>query len=93
MAEDSVSFLPYLTDPNRQPDKRPPIVHDKWTVRDGDWKLILPRQRKKPENTATAQLYNLKTDWAEQTNLVARHPNIAQKLEEHLSSFNQAKQR
>ncbi len=88
MAEDSVSFLPYLTDPNRQPEKRPPVIHDKWTVRDGDWKLILPRQRKK----ATAQLYNLKADLAEQTNLVTRHPDIAQRLEEHLSSFNRGNQ-
>ncbi len=43
MAEDSVSFLPYLLDAGKTPTKRPPIIHDRWTIRDGDWKLILPR--------------------------------------------------
>jgi len=91
MAEDSVSFLPYLTDPNRPAEIRPPVVHDRWTVREGDWKLILPKRGKNSAKGATAQLYNLKTDLAEQTNLVTRHPDIAQRLEARLSSFSKKK--
>jgi len=34
----------------------------------------------------------LKTDLAEQTNLVSQHPDIAQRLEERLSSFSKTKQ-
>ncbi len=92
MAEDSVSFLSYLCEPDRPSEMRKPIVHDRWTVRDGDWKLILPKQREKVKNAATAQLYNLKTDLTEQKNVISRHPDIAARLEKHLTNFNRIKE-
>ncbi len=84
MAEDSVSFHPYLIDPSQPPAARPPIIHDAQTIRDGDWKLILPKrgQQNKP-----AELYNLKADLSEQTNLYQQQPEVAQRLESRLKSF------
>lgn len=85
-AEDSVSFLPWLVESGKSPARRPPIVHDRRTIRDGDWKLILPR----PGNAgarATGELYNLKTDLGEQTNRIADHPEIAEQLRTSLRSI------
>jgi arylsulfatase A len=86
-AEDSISFLPWLVDADNPPAERPPIIHNRSTIRDGDWKLILPKQRKKPKGDVTAELYNLKTDLAEQTNLISKRPEIAERLKQQLQSF------
>lgn len=86
-AEDSVSFLPWLLNPDRPPAKRPPIIHDGWTIRDGDWKLILSRHKKGSAARGVSQLYNLKSDPAEQTNLIRQHADIAARLKEQLLSF------
>jgi arylsulfatase A-like enzyme len=86
MAEDSVSFLPYLFEADKEPAKRPPIIHNRWTIRDGDWKLILPRNKKKASKEPT-ELYNLKTDVSEQHNLIAQHPDIARRLEDELDAW------
>lgn len=86
-AEDSASFLPWLVDADKPPAMRPPIIHNRSTIRDGDWKLILPKQRKKPKGDVAAELYNLKTDLAEQTNLISRHPEIAERLKQQLAMF------
>jgi len=88
MAEDSVSFLPYLLNADKAPAMRPHIIHNKSTIRDGEWKLILrnPGQRKRGKGAATGELYNLKTDLAEQKNLILKHPEIARKLKEKLSA-------
>jgi arylsulfatase A len=86
-AEDSVSFLPWLLDANRPPAKRNPVIHDRSTIRDGDWKLILPAQGKKAKANATAELYNLKSDLAEHANLISEHPEIAERLKQQLLSF------
>lgn len=91
MAEDSVSFLPYLVDVDKPPAKRAPIIHDRLTVRDGDWKLILPKLKGNIQGSPAGELYNLKTDLAERTNLISKHPDIAQKLAAQLSSFNGGK--
>ena len=47
----------------------------------------LPKQRKKPMGDVTAELYNLTTDLAEQTNLISKHPEIAERLKQQLLSF------
>jgi len=86
-AEDSVSFLPYLLDADKLPAKRPSIIHNRSTIRDGDWKLILPKQRKKSNGSESAELYNLKADLSEQTNLISKHPAIAQRLKKQLAAF------
>jgi len=86
-AEDSVSFLPWLVAADKPPAKRPLIMHNRSTIRDGEWKLILPRNRKKPKANASAELSNLKTDLTEQTNLISKHSEIAERLKEQLVSF------
>lgn len=87
MAEDSVSFLPYLLDAAKAPEKRAPIIHDRWTVRDGDWKLILPKNKHKAKKYPAGELYNLREDLSEQHNLISEHPEMAQRLHERLSSL------
>ena len=87
MAEDSVSFLPYLIDANKSPTKRPPIIHNRWTIRDQDWKLILPKNKNKAKENPSGELYNLKEDIAEQRNLVTVKPDVVERLRKQLSSF------
>ncbi|MEO1615845.1 MAG: sulfatase-like hydrolase/transferase [Planctomycetota bacterium] len=49
------------------------------TIRDGRWKLHLPRrQRGEPE------LYDLSTDSAESENLAAKHPDVTERLRKKL---------
>lgn len=80
MAEDSVSFLPYLMNSEKAPERRAPIVHDRQTLRDGDWKLILPRGRGKQGKKTRGELYNLREDLAEQNNLYAENPDRVQRM-------------
>ena len=87
MAEDSVSFLPYLLDAGKTSTKRPPIIHDRYTIRDGDWKLILPRNKNKAKENPSGELYNLKEDLPEQHNLVTIKSDVAEELKTKLSSF------
>ena len=90
-AEDSVSFLPYLLDADKPPATRPPIIHNQTTIRDGDWKLIRPKQRKKAKENSSAELYNLKDDLSEQKNLLSKHPEVAERLKAQLSSLRDRK--
>jgi arylsulfatase A-like enzyme len=91
MAEDSVSFLASLLDAEGEARARPPVVHDRETVRDGDWKLILPRMRG-PEGgkQGKPQLYNLASDPAEQENLAGQHPERVEHLGRWLEDWLQA---
>jgi len=86
IAEDSVSFLPHLLDAAKPTTKRPPIVHDRSTIRDGDWKLILPNNKRRKE-FPNGELYNLKTDRAEKQNQIAEHPEIAKRLKDQLTTY------
>jgi arylsulfatase A-like enzyme len=91
-AEDSVSFLPFALDPARPDEPRPPIVHDQGTLRDGDWKLILPRGRggkagKSPGGAG--ELYHLRTDPGEQQNRFAEQPERVQKMQARLRAVPQ----
>ncbi len=87
MAEDSVSFLPWLLDATKAPAPRAPIVHDQQTLRDGDWKLILPRGRGKRGESSAGELYNLREDLAEQHNLFLREPARVQRMEATLKAI------
>ena len=91
MAEDSVSFLPWLLDSTRAAAARAPIVHDEWTLREGDWKLILPRRKRDLGGGAAKQvdgeLYNLREDLAEQDNLFTKQPGRAQQMQEKLRAL------
>lgn len=73
--EDSQSFLPSLMNPG-QYQSRAPILHDQHTIREGDYKLIQPKNKK-----GKAQLYNLKKDLFELTDLATQEPNKVKELE------------
>ena len=84
-AEDSVSFLPVLLRPERKHKARPPVLHAKQVIRDGDWKLIATRggrgfdaDRKVKYGT---ELYNLKEDLSEKKNLAAQMPDKVKSLQ------------
>lgn len=88
MAEDSVSFLPYLLDSKKAPERRAPIVHDARTLRDGDWKLILPRTRGgKQGSETTGELYNLREDLAEQDNRYDEEPDRVRRMRSRLKAI------
>lgn len=87
MAEDSVSFLPYLLDPDKPVSQRPPIIHNQRTIRDGDWKLILAKKDARKPEDASDELYNLDSDLSERVNLISTRPEIAEKLKAELSKF------
>jgi len=53
-------------------------------VRAGDWKLRIPRRRRKGEEKG---LYNLRAEVSEKTNLITRHPDVAARLEAMMKKF------
>jgi arylsulfatase A-like enzyme len=79
VAEDSVSFLPWLLDDEKAVEARPAIVHDRQTLREGDWKLILPKNK-----DAAAELYNLREDPSEKLNRIKEDPKRAQRMRSQL---------
>jgi arylsulfatase A len=96
-AEDSVSLLPALLGTATQPLRQTAIHHSidgRFSLRQGDWKLVFCAgsggwsQPKDPAAIAkglpTQQLYDLKTDPSETTNLIATHPEIVSRLSEQL---------
>ena len=85
VAEDSVSFLPWLLDAKKAPGPRPAIVHDRRTVRDGDWKLILPKKSGRGEDPAT-ELYDLHVDLSESRNLSDEFPEVVDRLRQQLTA-------
>jgi arylsulfatase A-like enzyme len=50
-------------------------------VRDLEWKLVLPPPAKPDEKARSPQLYNLKTDIGESTDVAAQHPEIVARLQ------------
>ena len=90
-AEDSVSFLPYLLDASKSAEQRAPIVHDRWTLRVGDWKLILPRKKRalgeKHSETIAGELYNLRDDRNETINRIGEETARAQRMTERLKTI------
>ena len=91
-AEDSMSFLPAAL--GQSPAARAPIVNHsnfgEFAYRDGDWKLIYRNAsalEKSRGQHRIPELYNLKTDPAESTNLAAEHPDIVQRLTPQLESL------
>ncbi len=57
-------------------------------VRVGDWKLIQGGGRRNDKNKSN-QLFNLKTDLSETTNVASENPEIAEKLQTILENFKQ----
>ncbi|MFC1554075.1 arylsulfatase [candidate division KSB1 bacterium] len=98
--EDSYNILPALLGQKREKPIREAIVHHSgsgvFSIRQGDWKLILGRgsggfsfpARIRPEpGEAQGQLYNLKTDPAENDNLWTQHPEIVTRLTKLLDKY------
>jgi len=94
-AEDSYSIVPLFKDPALAEPIRPYTIHHSingaFAIRQGDWKLSLcpgsggwsdpkPGDALKDPKLPPVQLYNLKEDLAEATNLVAQHPDKAEGL-------------
>jgi len=98
-AEDSVSILPALKNPNLDTPIRSSIINHSangvFAIRQGDWKLIeglgsggfsTPRTEKAKPNGPTGQLYNLAKDPRETTNQYLNQPQIVQQLSELLDT-------
>ncbi len=63
----------------KNPDNKLPRVYlDKQAVRMGDWKAVRTDLFTKPD--APLELYNLKTDVGETTNVAAQHPDLIKKM-------------
>jgi arylsulfatase A-like enzyme len=93
---DSFSFLPVLrgVHPADKPIRAPVVMQagsatSMMLIRSGDWKLInglgsggftKPSSVKPKPGEPAVQLYNLRTDPAETTNLAAQHPDIVKEL-------------
>lgn len=76
--EDSVSFAPVLFDADVKLERAPMVHHamdGRFAVRQGQWKLILPKG-----NTGR-ELYDMAADPGETTNVLDAHPQIAERLE------------
>ncbi|QGY46211.1 sulfatase-like hydrolase/transferase [Maribellus comscasis] len=102
VAEDSFSLLPALKIESGKP-VREAIVHHSingmFAIRKGEWKLALcpgsggwsyPRPGKDDEvlkQLPQVQLYNLKNDIEEQSNLQAEHPEIVKEYRDLLSDY------
>lgn len=94
-APDSHSFLPQLEGKPASP--RPGVINHSgsgmFAIRDGSWKLIAGNGsggREQPRGKPFArpyQLYDLRSDVREQTNLIETYPDIADRLEKELEAI------
>lgn len=85
---DGISFLPTLLGEKQKPHKYLYWeFHERGgrkALRKGDWKLVHYNVLK-PELTTT-ELYNIKTDPGEESNLAEQHPEIVKELSELMNS-------
>ncbi|MDB4419066.1 sulfatase-like hydrolase/transferase, partial [bacterium] len=82
--EDSQSFASVLLDPVSNASRLPLINHSsngRFSVTDGDWKLIMAHGQKKLE------LYDLGLDEGEKTNLIDTHPIKVKKLTDQITNI------
>lgn len=80
-ALDGVNLLPYFSGESR--DAPHEALHWRWlaqsAIREGNWKLLLAGPR--------SYLFDLGTDPGEKQNLIAQHPEIAQRLQARLEAW------
>lgn len=99
-AEDSYSILPALMQKKYdQPIREATVMHSsggRFAIRKGDWKLILwpgsggwayPATEEEMKGLPEFQLYNLKEDPSETTNLVSKFPKRVQELKALLTEY------
>ena len=91
-AEDSISFLPTLLGQTDKPSRGTLVSHSingSFAIRDGMWKLCLcpgsggwstPRPGQKGADLPPVQLFNLRDDIGEKTNLHDQHPEVVERL-------------
>ncbi len=75
--EDSQSFASVLLDPKADYERQPLINHGnngRYSITDGDWKLVLPGKEK------GAELFKLSADRLEKKNVAASHPETVKRL-------------
>ena len=102
VAEDSVSFFTELTSENTVESTGGPLIHQSsagvLSVRHGPWKLIpqlgsggftKPRRLKPQPGGPQGQLYNLKNDLAESTNVYQQHPEVVHQLSRAIETLRQ----
>jgi arylsulfatase len=96
---DGISFAPTLLGRKQEPRpflyREAPAYGGQQAVRMGDWKLVRqhlnPGPKQKNPRPATTELYDLKNDPSEKSDVAARHPEIVEKLsamarEQHVPS-------
>lgn len=86
-AEDSFSFLPYLTGRSDAVCRTFSVHHSvagDFAIRDGDWKAIFHNEQENGPFKVkdSVQLYNMKTDCIETQNVAAQHPEIVKRLQQ-----------
>jgi arylsulfatase A len=99
-AEDSYSILPALMQKNySQPIREATVMHSsdgRFAIRKGDWKLILwpgsggwayPATEEDMKGLPEFQLYNLKEDPGETTNVVSEYPRRVRELKSLLEKY------
>ncbi len=99
-AEDSYSLLPLLTPQKSSAFTRPFTIHHsgdgKFAIRQGDWKYVsslgsggftTPKNVVPQPGGPTGQLYNLRNDPKEQTNLFGQKPGLVADLAKKLAVF------
>ena len=101
-AVDSYSLVPLFTDQKIEGTFREATifhsVYGSFAIRKGDWKLIMcggsggwsyptPKELKTIENHPEIQLFNLKKDPSEKTNLQSEHPEIVNELRDLLIKY------
>ncbi|WP_236624697.1 sulfatase family protein [Rhodopirellula sp. SWK7] len=85
--EDSQSFASVLTDPKHDYSRLPLINHGnggsnyRYSITEGDWKLILASSKHSTE------LYHLGSDPSESKNVVAEHPEEAERLTKRINQI------
>jgi arylsulfatase A-like enzyme len=97
-AEDSFSLLSLLSGRD-WPTPRAPVIHHSangtFSLRDGKWKMVFGSGsggRQKPVGKPFEKpyfLFDLETDPSETTNLIERHPEIAEQLTEKFEAIRQ----
>ena len=82
--EDSQSFYSVLKSSQTKYTRLPLINHGsggRFAITEGSWKLVLAHKKSTPE------LYDLSTDIAETTNVVADHPDVVKQLTQKITDI------
>jgi len=95
---DSKTFLPYLINPNKDKTEHTIVHHSvrgEFAIRKGDWKLIdcygsggwSPASPSNQKDKSKVQLYNMRKDSLEQTNVAVQYPEIVNELKLELETI------